>query len=147
MSPSGKSWGPRLFFSNNYLGSVGVYLVSLGWHWLESLPGFIGLEAQTLTPCLSSIPGHLFLPSVPAIQRFSWSPPLVEAPFHCISVKVTNTLRSNSARTRFLRWRDFVWLVSPHLRSQNLLGAMCMIGRSSSPVVGLEREGPKLSAM
>ena len=49
MSPSGKSWGPRLFFSNNYLGSVGVYLVSLGWHWLESLLGFIRLVAQTLT--------------------------------------------------------------------------------------------------
>ena len=26
-----------------------MYLVSLGWHWLESLLGFIRLVAQTLT--------------------------------------------------------------------------------------------------
>ena len=49
MSPSGKPWGPRLYYSNDYLGSVGVYLVSPVRNWLESLPGFIGLEAQTLT--------------------------------------------------------------------------------------------------
>ena len=26
-----------------------MYLVSLEWYWLENLPGFIGLKAQTLT--------------------------------------------------------------------------------------------------
>ena len=42
-------WGPRLFYSNDYLGSVGVYLVSLEWYWIENLPGFICLVAQILT--------------------------------------------------------------------------------------------------
>ena len=48
-SPSGKPWGPRLYYSNDYLENVGVYLVSPVWNWLESLLGFIELEAQTLT--------------------------------------------------------------------------------------------------
>ena len=55
MSPSSKPRGLRLYYPNNYLGSVGVHLLALVWHWLESLPGFIGLEAQTLTattPCV-----------------------------------------------------------------------------------------------
>ena len=49
MSPSGKPQGPRLYYSNDYLESVGVHLSALVRNWLESLPGFIGLEAQTLT--------------------------------------------------------------------------------------------------
>ena len=48
-SPSGKPWGPRLYYSNDYLGSVGVHLLAPVQNWLESLPGFIGLGAQTLT--------------------------------------------------------------------------------------------------
>ena len=48
-SPSGKPRGLRLYYSNDYLGSLGVHLSAPVWHWLESLPGFIGLEAQTLT--------------------------------------------------------------------------------------------------
>ena len=49
MSPSSKPQGLRLYYPNNYLGSVGVHLLALVQHWLESLLGFIGLEAQTLT--------------------------------------------------------------------------------------------------
>ena len=48
-SPSGKPQGPRLFYSNDYLGSVGVHLVSLEWYWIENLLRFICLVAQTLT--------------------------------------------------------------------------------------------------
>ena len=44
-----KPRGLRLYYSNDYLGSVGVHLSALVWNWLESLLGFIGLEAQTLT--------------------------------------------------------------------------------------------------
>ena len=48
-SPSGKPQGPRLYYSNDHLGSVGVHLLAPVQNWLESLLGFIGLEAQTLT--------------------------------------------------------------------------------------------------
>ena len=48
-SPSSKPQGPRLYYSNDYLGSVGVHLSAPVQNWLESLLGFIGLEAQTLT--------------------------------------------------------------------------------------------------
>ena len=48
-SPSSKPWGLRLYYSSDYLGSVGVHLSAPVRNWLESLPGFIGLEAQTLT--------------------------------------------------------------------------------------------------
>ena len=41
-SPSGKPQGPRLFYSNDYLGSLGVHLLAPVWYWLENLPGFIG---------------------------------------------------------------------------------------------------------
>ena len=51
---SGKPQGPRLYYSNDYLGSVGVHLSAPVRHWLESLLGFIGLEAQTLTEELCS---------------------------------------------------------------------------------------------
>ena len=55
-SPRGKPWGPRLYYSNNYLGSVGVYLVSPERYWIENLPGFIRLVAQTLTDLIQMAP-------------------------------------------------------------------------------------------
>ena len=55
-SPSGKPQGPRLYYSNNHLGSVGVHLLAPVRHWLESLPGFIGQRPKTLTIPTGSIP-------------------------------------------------------------------------------------------
>ena len=41
-SPSGKPRGPRLYYPNAYLGSVGVHLSAPVRNWLESLPGLLG---------------------------------------------------------------------------------------------------------
>ena len=88
MSPSSKPQGLRLYYSNDYLGSVGVHLLALVWNWLESLLGFIGLEAQTLTitltlylhspyPVLAQPPTCADLHSLQPVQIFiassSWS--------------------------------------------------------------------------
>ena len=103
------------------------------------------MTAPPPPPRLSSIPGCLFLPSAPAIQRFSRSPPLVEVPFHRISVEVTNTFKVKFSEDQVLEVERFCLaslassekpeLTGSSVRDREILQSSGWIGEGATKIV------------